>query len=45
MTGSGTAVVGIFFERIQAMQALEKVRPLAAWSRLARTIRRSIRMG
>jgi 4-diphosphocytidyl-2-C-methyl-D-erythritol kinase len=42
MSGSGTTVFGIFFDRETAKQALETVKPVAAWCQLARTVRQSI---
>ena len=42
MSGSGTTVFGIFFDRETAKRALETVKPVAAWSQLARTVRQSI---
>ncbi|MGQ9463741.1 MAG: 4-(cytidine 5'-diphospho)-2-C-methyl-D-erythritol kinase [Candidatus Fervidibacter sp.] len=42
MSGSGTTVVGLFFDRKEARQALETVRHVANWSRLACTVRRSV---
>lgn len=42
MSGSGTTVVGLFFERKEARRALETVRHAANWSRLACTVRRSV---
>ncbi|MEZ8217261.1 4-diphosphocytidyl-2-C-methyl-D-erythritol kinase [Candidatus Fervidibacteria bacterium JGI MDM2 SSWTFF-3-K9] len=41
MSGSGTTVFGIFFDRETAKQALETVKPVAAWCQLARTVRQS----
>ncbi len=45
MSGSGTTVVGVFTDRTSAQRALEAVQPMAAWWALARTVRRSIRLG
>jgi 4-diphosphocytidyl-2-C-methyl-D-erythritol kinase len=42
MSGSGTTVFGIFFDRETAKQALETVKPVAARCQLARTVRQSI---
>ncbi len=42
MSGSGTTVVGLFFDQQQAKKALKVVQPLAAWCHLAHTVRRSI---
>lgn len=42
MTGSGTTVFGIFFDRKSAERALETVKGNAAWSCVACTVSRSI---
>lgn len=42
MSGSGTTVFGIFFDRKSAEQAFEVVKSCAAWAYLTRTVRRSI---
>lgn len=42
MSGSGTTVFGIFFDRETAKRALKVVQPVTAWSRLARTVRQSV---
>lgn len=42
MSGSGTTVFGIFFDREIAKRALKSIQPIANWCRLARTVRRSV---
>jgi len=42
MSGSGTTVFGIFFDREIAKRALKSIQPVANWCRLARTVRRSV---
>ncbi len=42
MSGSGTTVFGVFFDRETAKRGLEVIRPAVAWCRLARTVRRSV---
>ncbi len=42
MSGSGTTVFGIFFDRETAKRALKSIQPIANWCRLARTVRRSV---
>lgn len=42
MSGSGTTVFGIFFDRKTAKQALKFVQPVADWCQLARTVRQSV---
>ncbi|MCS7264846.1 MAG: 4-(cytidine 5'-diphospho)-2-C-methyl-D-erythritol kinase [Armatimonadetes bacterium] len=42
MSGSGTTVFGIFFDRKSAEKALELVKGLASWVRLTRAVRYSI---
>lgn len=42
MSGSGTTVFGIFFDRETAKRALKSIQPVANWCRLARTVRRGV---
>ncbi|MCX7642445.1 MAG: 4-(cytidine 5'-diphospho)-2-C-methyl-D-erythritol kinase [Armatimonadetes bacterium] len=42
MSGSGTTVFGVFFERENAVRALRLVQPIANWCQLARTVRQSV---
>ncbi len=42
MSGSGTTVFGLFFDRESAKRALKFVQPIANWCRLARTVRQSV---
>ncbi|MCS7185972.1 MAG: 4-(cytidine 5'-diphospho)-2-C-methyl-D-erythritol kinase [Armatimonadota bacterium] len=42
MSGSGTTVFGIFFDRESAKSAMKFVQPAAKWCQLARTVRQSV---
>lgn len=42
MSGSGTTVFGVFFDREAAKRALEAVRPVTIWCQLTRTVRQSV---
>ncbi|MFN3421535.1 MAG: 4-(cytidine 5'-diphospho)-2-C-methyl-D-erythritol kinase [Armatimonadota bacterium] len=42
MSGSGTTVFGLFFDKETAKRALRFVQPVATWCQLTRTVRRSV---
>ncbi|MFN4179939.1 MAG: 4-(cytidine 5'-diphospho)-2-C-methyl-D-erythritol kinase [Armatimonadota bacterium] len=42
MSGSGTTVFGLFFDKETAERALKVIQPAAAWCQLARIVRRSV---
>lgn len=42
MSGSGTTVFGLFFDKETAERALKVIKPVATWCQLVRTIRQSV---